>query len=228
METMLSLHGEKGKATQLQARAARGPGSTWSSWQTGQRRHACRKTRYSVTDFGAVLLQGAVLRCLSVTEVLGSSDDREPVGAGRSPRRTLIRPGPPPGTHEGLSLPGGGPEAQVSQPLSQRAERTLLHQRSSLARPPPAGLGGEPGPQPAAGNGRPARLRAPRRGSGSAPGGSGRRRPGPEVEAEAGAPGPGARKFAARSQSGGRRPGRPPRSPFPRLRLLLPFQEAPY
>ena len=231
METMLSLHGEKGKATQLQARAARGPGSTWSSWQTGQRRHACRKTRYSVTDFWAVLLQGAVLRRLSVTEVLGSSDDREPAGAGRSPRRAPIRPGPLPGTHEGLPLPGGGPEAQAGQPLSQHAERTLLHQESSLARPPPAGLGGEPGPQPAAGNRRPAPLRAPRRGSGSAPGRLGAPAAGTRGRGRGRGPGPGRAEVCGPQPERGAQAGPaaarslsppPPPPPLPGSAILIP------
>ena len=76
-------------------------------------------------------------------------------------------PGPPPGRARRRGSPhrpAGGAEAPASH--SPRARGELRSSRkSSLARPPPAAQGGEPGPQPAAGS----RLRTPCRGSGSAP-----------------------------------------------------------
>lgn len=166
-----------------------------------------------VTDFGAVLLQGAVLRGLSVTEALGSSDAREPEGAGRSPRRAPTPRDPRPGGRSGSPRPAG--PGGTGEPLSQRAERTLLRQKSSLGRPPPAGLGGEPEPQSTAGNRRPAGLRALRRGSSSAPGRLRAAAAGRRGRGGGRGPRPGRRQVCGPQPGQGAQAGRAARAPFP-------------
>lgn len=84
---------------------------------------------------------------LSVSEVQGSSNDREPAGAGRSRRRAPTRSGTPArqGTQEGLPPPPGGGRRGTSEPLSPRAGRTPLQQekfpRPASARGPGRGAG---------------------------------------------------------------------------------------
>ena len=226
METMLSLHGEKGNP--LHSRPGRGPGSAGSSVQTGPRRGAGRNTRNSVTHLQAVLLPGA--SCAPGPLGLRSAGFQQRSRASWSWSLPAPRPHP-------LRDPRPAGHAGGAPPTARRGAQR--HQRATLpargANSAPAGKGPSPGlrPRPRAGS----RGRSPRPGAGSArpaaaparlPGGSGRRRPDLEGTAGAGAWGPGAGKFAARSPAGGRRPGRPPRAPSPRLRRRLPFQEAPY
>lgn len=142
METMLSLHREKGNP--LHSRPGRGPGSAGSSVQTGPRGGAGRNTRNPVTHLQAVLLPEA--SCAPGPLGLRSAGLQRRSRASWSwslpaPRRHPPRD-PRPAGHAGA---GVGARRGTSEPLSPRAGRTPLQQekfpRPASARGPGRGAG---------------------------------------------------------------------------------------
>lgn len=231
METMLSLHREKGNP--LHSRPGRGPGSAGSSVQTGPRGGAGRNTRNPVTHLQAVLLPEAScapgplgLRSAGLQRRSRASWSWSLPAPRRHPPRDPRPAGPAGGPrhHRPAGDGGGGAQRHQRATLPARGQNSAPAGKvpSPGLRPRPRARSRGRSPRPGAGSARPAAARA------RLPGGSGRRPPGLEGTAGTGARGPGAGKFAARSPAGGRRPGRPPRAPSPRLRRRLPFQEAPY